>query len=354
MILMNSFSLAELSYAQKYPFAEVAKRVVKESGFTLENIPEPVLDVSRKMINAAFSEKEFVPKIHAYKEIFQTQVLAFPVSKILVSIIGRYELYRKFSKMFSKTIFTYLESEKDDVLIDLAYELKLGFDLADSKNYFVKLDLSDYLKPELNEVFMKLINSDVEKGKVFLNRNDFARFISLVVGQQIIDSLPVPVKNIPSFFKKVAENIEDDFSKTVRKRFSKSDFGEVAPESFPPCMQKMYSELASGIQVNHSARFAIATFLSGIGMSSERIIEVFRSTPNFNERTTRYQVEKLAGVKGKGYASPSCDKLRTLNLCVSNCPVGHPIQFYSKEILKQNIKKEKQKKEQEKKEQEQK
>ena len=339
---MADFSLAELNHAQKYPFTEIAKRIVKESGFNLENVPNSVIVIAMKMVNSAFSEKEFVPKIHSYKEILQNQVLAFPVSKILVSIIGRYELYRKFSKMLSNTIFTYLEAEKDDVLIDLAYELNLEFALSDSKNYFVELGLADYLKPEINEVFMKLVNSDVEKGKVFLNKNDFARFISLIVGQQIIDSLPVPVKNIPSSFKIAAENIEEDFSKTVRKRFSKSDFGKVAPESFPPCMQKIYSELASGIQVNHSARFAIATFLSGIGTSSESIIELFRTTPNFNERTTRYQVEKLAGVRGKGYASPSCDKLRIHNLCVSNCPVGHPIQFYSKEVLKQNAKKEKQ------------
>tara|TARA_Y100000310_G_scaffold345859_1_gene471603 strand:- start:363 stop:1397 length:1035 start_codon:yes stop_codon:yes gene_type:complete len=332
------FSVPELRFSQKYPFSVVAKNVIAQSDFTLDNIPESILNRSKAMVHAAFTDQEYMPKIQASSDLLKNEILAFPASKILVSIIGRYELYRKFSELFSNSIFRNLEEEKDEVLIDLASELNLRFSLSDNPDFFVELNMADYLRPNLEAPFMKLVNRELKEGKVFLTKNDFARLISIVVGQDIRDSLPVPLKGIPEFFKVIAESIETEFSKSVRKRFSKTDFGKVSPESFPPCMSKLYSELVQGINVNHSGRFAIATFLASVGMESGKIVDAFRNVPNFNERTTTYQVERIAGVKGKGYSSPSCDKMRSYNLCVSNCPVSHPIIFYSKEIVKTNSK----------------
>ncbi|MCR4335672.1 MAG: hypothetical protein NUV57_03995 [archaeon] len=332
------FSIPELRFSQKYPFSVAAKNVIAQSDFTLENVPESVLNRAKAMVHAAFTDQEYRPNIQTSPELLKNEILAFPASKILVSIIGRYELYRKFSELFSNSIFRNLEEEKDGVLIDLASELNLRFSLSDSQDFFVELNLIDYLRPNLEETFMKLVNRELKMGKVFLTRNDFARLISIVVGQGIRDSLPVPLKGIPNFFKSAAESIETEFSQSVRKKFSKTDFGKVSPESFPPCMSKLYSDLVQGVNVNHSGRFAIATFLASVGMEAGKITDVFRNAPNFNESTTRYQVERIAGVKGKGYSSPSCDKMRSYNLCVSNCPVSHPIIFYSKEISKTNSK----------------
>ncbi|MFH1391764.1 MAG: hypothetical protein ABIH20_05620 [Candidatus Diapherotrites archaeon] len=333
------FSVAELRFSQKYPFSVAAKKVIAQSDFALDNVPESVLNRAKAMVHAAFIDQKYMPKIQTSPDLLKNEILAFPASKILVSIIGRYELYRKFSELFSNSIFRNLEEEKNEVLIDLASELNLRFSLSDNPDFFVELNVLDYLRPNLEEPFMKLVNRELKEGKVFLTKNDFARLISIVVSQDIRESLPVPIKGIPKFFKTAAESIEKEFSQSIRKRFSKTDFGKVAPESFPPCMSKLYSELAQGINVNHSGRFALATFLASVGMESEKIVGVFSNASNFNERTTAYQVERIAGVKGKGYKSPSCDKMRSYNLCVSNCPVSHPIIFYSKEISKTNSQK---------------
>ena len=331
---MVEFSIQELRFAQKYPFTPIAKRIVQESGFTLNNVPDSILNRARSMVSAAFLQKEYMPKIETSSDLLKNEILAFPVSKIIVTLINRFELYRKYSQMFGNSVFKNLEGEKDDVVLDMATDLNLKFDLSDDSSYFVELGLADYLRPELEENFMKLVNRGVENGKVMLTRNDFVRFISIVVSKELRNSLPVKIKEVPSSFKETAEETDIEFAKTIRQRYSKTDFGEVAPESFPPCMAKIYSELMSGINVTHSGRFVIATFLNSIGMPSEKIIDMYRETPNFNERTTRYQVERLSGVKGKSYSAPSCDKMRSYNLCISNCPVTHPVQFYSREISK--------------------
>jgi DNA primase large subunit len=76
----------------------------------------------------------------------------------------------------------------------------------------------------------------------------------------------------------------------------------------------------------------LATYMLAIGKLTDEIVEMFKNAPDFNERITRYQVEHLAGSKGSRtkYSVPSCDKLRTENLCFAtkDCDgIINPIQF---------------------------
>ena len=328
------FSVNELRFAQKYPFTGTAKRVIAESGLTLDAIPENVLARASAMVSSAFSGHDYSPRIETSAELLRNEILAFPVSKILVSLINRLELYRRFVQMFSHSVFRGLEAEKDGVVFDMASELGIKFDLPDSRDFFAQVALADYLRPDLEDVNAKLVNQKVAGGMVFLARPEFARLISIIAAQELKASLPVDVKSAPRAMKAAAESLDREFAQAVRKQFSKSDFGAVAPEAFPPCMAKIYAELLNGVNVTHSGRFAIATFLASIGMPAEKIVDAFRPTPNFSERVTRYQVERIAGKGGQSYSAPSCDKMRSYSLCVANCPVSHPVQFYGIELGK--------------------
>ena len=333
-----NFTVQELRFAQKYPFTSTAKGVIADSKLTLDDIPEYVLSRASALVFAAFSEKDYSPKIETSTELLHNEVLAFPVSKILVSLINRLELSRRFVQMFAHSVFKNLEAEKDDAIFDMASDLKMRFDIPDSKDFFAQVSLADYLRPDLEEPEAKLVNQKVDAGMVFLTRQEFARLISIIVAQELRNSLPVDTKSAPQSLKSAAESLDKEFAQSVRRQFSKSDFGAVAPEAFPPCMAKIYGELLNGVNVTHSGRFAIATFLSSVGMSAEKIVDAFRRTPNFSERVTKYQVSRIAGTgKADGkpnYSAPSCDKMRSYKLCVANCPVSHPVQFYGREITK--------------------
>ena len=211
---------------------------------------------------------------------------------------------------------------------------ELGIEYEDTGNG-IAVPISHYLRPDLEKPADKLANQKVNGGFVYLDINHFKILIAMIAAQELktsIESIGLQMKDAPQNLKRAAEDLDKEFMQTTRAQFSKSDFGAVAPEAFPPCMAKIYSELLSGVNVTHSGRFAIAAFLASIGMPAEKIIDAFRRTPNFSESVTRYQVERIAGVKGAAYSSPSCDKMRSYNLCVANCPVSHPVQFYELEI----------------------
>lgn len=331
------FSVEELAFAQKYPFSLAAKNVVKDSALSISRIPRDILQRAASLVARAFTGTDYKSDIKGYKEIMRTEILAFPVSKIIVSAIDRLELNRKYVSMLGKYFFENLSGENERTLVDIGLEMKVRFDLVQKGNCFAKVSIADYLRPEHDDAASKLVNQNVSGGNVMLTRDGFAKLLSDIAMQEIKDSLPLDISGADEGLILAAKDAEKEFFESLRKSFSKTDFGEVKPEAFPPCMSKIYSELIAGIKVNHMGRFAVAAFLNTAGMTSEQIIGMYRQTPNFDERITRYQVERIAGTKGsvkKGYSCPSCDKMRSYNLCVANCPVSHPVRFYEREITR--------------------
>src|SRR3989344_4926342 len=329
MQLTNS----DLVLAQRYPFSAYAKAVVKTSDSVLDNIDGAVLQRAQFMLQRAFGGKPYEQYSDTYDHTMTNEILAFPVAKILVRLINRLELTRKFAVMWGSFILSKLDELKEVRQIFRIAE-ELGIEYEDTGNG-IAVPISHYLRPDLEKPADKLANQKVNGGFVYLDINHFKILIAMIAAQELktsIESIGLQMKDAPQNLKRAAEDLDKEFMQTTRAQFSKSDFGAVAPEAFPPCMAKIYSELLSRVNVTHSGRFAIAAFLASIGMPAEKIIDAFRRTPNFSESVTRYQVERIAGVKGAAYSSPSCDKMRSYNLCVANCPVSHPVQFYELEI----------------------
>ncbi|MCL2549833.1 MAG: DNA primase regulatory subunit PriL, partial [Methanimicrococcus sp.] len=99
---------------------------------------------------------------------------------------------------------------------------------------------------------------------------------------------------------------------------------------FPPCINKALSNVREGINLAHSMRFAMVSFLSNIGMSADDIVNVFNVSPDFSEEKTRYQVEHIAGNQ---YKTPSCATMQTYGNCTGQnnmcSKIRHPLSYYS-------------------------
>jgi len=332
-------SLEELKFAQKYPLTSQAKNIVRESNLSLQEIPEEILYRARALIAAAYEGKDYSPKITQSTELLKNEILAFPAAKILLSCTGRSTLYPKFADSFAKTTFAHLEKEKTETLFDIATDLGLPYNESENKNFIAEMNVLDFLKVDFTQEFMKLVNLNVSDGKVLLTRNDFVRFISEIARKKVEDSLPVDTKNIPYNLKNYGKQLASTLSEFHAKQFSHISLGKVKVDAFPPCIDKIYQDLLKGKNVNHIARFDLASFMIGIGMPAQDVIGLFKSTPNWNEQKTRYHVENIAGKKGTGtrYSPASCSKMREHGLRLTNCPcvtssLKHPLQFYRDEV----------------------
>jgi DNA primase large subunit len=105
----------------------------------------------------------------------------------------------------------------------------------------------------------------------------------------------------------------------------------VTESAFPPCIKKMLEQVAANVNLAHSARFALVSFLIQINMSVDQIVGLFNTSPDFDPEKTRYQVEHIAGSSGTKYKPPSCATMATYG----NCPgedelcrrIRHPLGY---------------------------
>ncbi len=323
------FSAEELRFAQKYPFSSTARRIVKEHSFSLENVPEHVQRQAAFIISVAWQGKPASAKqAFSDADLMLAEVQAFPLAKILLSLMKRPELFSRFSALIGKNTFFHLENEKkkNDVLFSLAEDFGIKFSLPERNDALAEISLVDFLKAGFNEQFMKLCNQKVSKGKVFLNQNDFARFLAAFAQKKVFESLPVDAGGAPKQLKQLASELSAKLAARQFKEFDAIISKTVTPAAFPECIAIMYNDLLAGKNLPHLARFDIAVFLGSIGMPKEQIVNSFRKAANFNEKITRYQVEMILQKK---YKPVSCAKMREHGIaCAADCGYKHPLQYY--------------------------
>ncbi len=333
------FSVEELRFAQKFPFSSVAKRVIKEGDFSLDDVPETIVSRAKLMVSKSLKGEEYEVQAGNSATVLRDEIISFPLAKVFISVINSSDFSLRFSRMISKSVFGRLEKENDKIIFEIAQELKLKFFLADTSSDFVKVPLKDFLSGNVGH-FFKLVNQRIERGQVVLTRNEFIRFISLVVEKQLFDSLPLGVSGVPKKIKSVAKELENEAFAARKAAVKDVVLGEVKTEFFPPCIQRLYTGILAGQNLNHMERFSLATFMISVGMPVEQIIKLYSFTPNFDEKVTTYQVTRLAGKGGTKYSAASCSKMAEFALRLPECPcnmgqsVRHPVQFYKNSFFK--------------------
>ena len=328
--------VSELRFAQYYPFSKTAQMAVKNSNLSLDNVPSAVMQRAKLMLLNALTGKEYRPLAQESSELIMNEILAFPVAKILLSFSKNSSYFKRFAAFVSENAFNRLELEKSEILLDLAQELSLSFELPEEKEFFVSIPVVQFLKIPQSAMQMHLINQKLSKGKLFLTQQEFARFLSEAVKLKVFQSLPVDVKKTPEFFKKISSEIFNEISSKQKQILVEALHGKVEAENFPPCFSELYSRLNSGQQLNHLGNFALATFLIAISMPRDKILEAYKKAPNYDERTSTYHIDRMS--KGKKYTPASCNTMRSYGLCIQNGAlcfgIKNPLMYYRRKIFK--------------------
>ncbi len=187
-----------------------------------------------------------------------------------------------------------------------------------------------YAEKLLTEPSWKLVNRYVLKGYVYLSKKDLARLAEESVKRRIMEYANI-------FSEQFVRDVLGDYierarslvPKQVIEREKKAVPGKVE-SAFPPCIASLREALRRGEHLSHHQRFALATFMLSIGYSVDEVVDTFRTSPDFDEKIARYQIEHLAGLRGsrKKYLVYSCEKMKSLGICIANCGTKTPLQYY--------------------------
>jgi len=194
----------------------------------------------------------------------------------------------------------------------------------------------------LGESGWSLLENYVRDGYVYLPKNKFVRLLEDPLKEYMIklfDELSVKLTEVS-----VLDELRDEIAELIRKEYKRVraeelgeerlSGGEVREEFFPPCIKELVKSLKASEHLTHVQRFALTTFLLNVGATVDYVLELMRSAPDFNERIARYQIEHIAGLKGGGkkYKTYSCVKMKELGMCVAECGVKTPVQYYVRSL----------------------
>ena len=332
----------------KYPFLADAGQYLKDKGFSLEQFgTDPDLKL---IVDKAYHRIEVAADGRIYKSdltddqvdkdaALPREVFSFLLAVVLLKLSGMNTLIKRFSLAEARRAEKYLERDlsnassrtKEELSIKIIGDL-FSVNVKKQDGYFV-ISVSDYLSHAINfhEREWKLVNRKVENGLVFLTSHETVRLVRKELGNYINSKI----------YSATSPSMSDAFQEPVKrltalaKKFSTPMFSST---EYPPCIKHAIQVLENGENLPHSGRFMLATFLLGRGQTVEQIAPLFKNAPDYNERVTLYQINHLAGKSGSGtkYSCPSCERLKTQDLCfiIPECDgIINPLQFGKKKRL---------------------
>ena len=269
------------------------------------------------------------------------EIPSFPIAVMMTAATNDQPLKRRYALAEAKRASELLTNENREKIMEIAHNFNWKIKPAhDSQTHDFTLNFTDFLKnaTNLHSKKWKLVNRLVLNGEVYLTKAEASRLLEEEVRRHIEKKLDIKVGSLPDTITKHVERSRQLFSERKSKIKMEELPKDMVIPAFPPCIKRLYDTIASGRNISHIGRFALTSFLTNTGMTTEDVINLFRTLPDFNERLTRYQVEHIAGRRGSRtkYIPPRCDTLQTHGVCHDKdelCrEIRHPLAYYRRKL----------------------
>lgn len=339
--------------AAKFPFLKESAEFVEKNNADLESLltsplyePARIRGKERVLDALANSEVSYKPLMNDYDRLME--VMSYPYSRMIVSMVGDRFLTKRYALAEAVRMNKLLNGE--DLRTVAVVSEELGITSSADADGIIHMGFHDYLmlSSRLKSIDWKLINTNIDKGKVLLPQDKFSRLMQNAFQDKIESELPLMTPDeFRQYLKKDVESITATLEET-KKKFSPTGGEGMKNEYLPPCIIRILDMSRRGMNLPHSARFALVTFLNALGLTYDDIIKVFSESPDFNESKSEYQIKHIIGelTGGEGYTPPECSTMKTNGLCVNPdnlCEqewMTHPLKYYRAKSRKKDERKE--------------
>jgi DNA primase large subunit len=323
----------------RYPFSNKAKEFMISKDINLFDIDEKIIKRATvfllKTIPQNYSNHE--SQWNNYKKMDDLRlaelfVKLYPISKILVFLVDNISLTQSFANYYEKQLKFYLLNPLDNSELEIVIE-----DLCPKLNYNLddySIPLIDLLNLDLGDDY-KLEYSNLEKGDIYLTKNEVIDLLSVILKKRLLRNKDVDKDTLPSMFLDYASFISDKLVELdTYSNYKNITFDKPDPKDYPPCFKKIFNNLVAGKQLRHFENYHLAVFLFNIGFDYNSMLDLYRNTPNFDEKIAGYQIKKIIE---KEYSVASCQTIKSNGFCVNECKVKHPLQLLSKNVKNKNV-----------------
>ncbi|MCL2032285.1 MAG: DNA primase large subunit PriL [Methanomassiliicoccaceae archaeon] len=322
----------------RYPFLKGAAQFAEENSADIESlISSPSFESARKRglerVLSAISQYKVsdVPLLQEYDQLME--VLSYPYARMLVSCINDRFLTKRYALAEASRMNDLLS---DDHISEIIVAEELEVVSAVDTEGKISMHFSDYLRFShiMKATEWKLINTDLRNGYVHLEPDKFNRLLQNALQERIESELPL---NVPAEFRKSMKSNIDHVAIVLadtKKKLSPTGGEGMNPDFLPPCIKAILASAQNGVNLPHSARFALVSFLNALGLTYEQIIGLFAQSPDFDESKSSYQIKHITGEERgrEGYTPPECATMKTNGICFDPEPlcekINHPLSYY--------------------------
>jgi DNA primase large subunit len=344
--------MMELSTLSKYPFLNASKGYVKENKLSIEELlDDPLYERARSIgierLDNAFKDRNVGNRSLVTESDCIMELLSYPIARMVAVCIE--DIYFKRRYALGEAIHAYknLVNEPTSFLIDIAKEFNLNIKYYEDTNK-IRIYFVDYLRnaPTRYKEW-KMINRGMKDGYIQISNRDLARIIQEALRCRINNELDskdcnkVIYKAFSSDIKRIQNSVM-----LHHKKIQAAPIGKLDVIKLPPCMKDILAAIQAGENVPHIGRFALVSFLNSQKLSTNDILKLFSSAPDYEEERTRYQIEHITGVTSStSYSPPGCEKMRTYGICPSDkmddlCKKKrHPLSYYKAKWIQEKTKK---------------
>jgi DNA primase large subunit len=330
----------------RYPFLQAARDAVEDAAVDLGEVvatDEAVTGRALERVEHAITDGT-VGEPHRRTRV---ELLSYPVARVLVSLVDTHVCTRKYAGAEARTAHERFSAEfeattefkstsSERVNLD---QLLAEFDLAGAvraveEGYWVEVGTYLDLAADQRGDQWRLVNRPLTDGEVRITTPELHVLLKQAIRKRVAAGLPFQVPEaIASELDEEVEQLEEVLSELDLTR----EIDTVVPELFPPCMQALLDQVQKGEHLEHHSRFAIAAFLTSIGMTTDEIVELFQVNPGFGEEATRYQVDHIRGeTSPTEYSTPACSTMVSYGDCVNKddlCErISHPMAYYEEKL----------------------
>lgn len=322
-----------------FPYLDKSGDYLYARGITLESALQSEAIVERAIQIVERSLSRYKPALCVEDQ--ELEAAAARLALYIVAASSNAYALRRYADAQSKA-FTYrLRSTpgiqsyecKAEIASDLGVEVVLTRDVVKGSVLAVTnpvaVKWTHYVKYAPQDPDWSMINRPVVKGWVLLKIDELERVLEEAYEEKI---LKLASRDDVGYIASLLGKVERVNSLLARLRsYRPVTVRPSASGEMPPCMATIIETLKRGENLPHVARFAIATYLLKSGWDVDRVVDLFRSSPDFNEKITRYQVMHIAGQVGgrKEYSVPNCETMNSWGLCPTNlgCGIKNPLQY---------------------------
>ncbi len=328
-----------LTRLASYPFLKESVSYLKENGPSLKELLHDIAyertrALGKERVIEAIAEGKIEDHSLTTKAESLAELLSYVAARILVSCVNDPYLTKRYALAEAKTANTRLQNEDFGFVVEVAKEMDLDVRLEDG---ICKIHFIHYLRntSQMRSKPWKIANQDLQNGFIILNKSHLARVAQQALQMRIEGELPSEVND--EILRDLSQHITD-IQKVLEERkgtFKAEDFGKIRVTKLPPCMRQLLAKVQAGENLSHSGRFALTAFLHALGMSSDEILQLFSTSPDFDESKTRYQIDHITGkISGTEYTPPECSTMKSYGICFGEdnlCRkewMTHPLKYY--------------------------